>query len=80
MTPEELRAYAQVMKAEGMYKVEVRTGRDLLLSIEMSQVAIAAAHADHATRAAPSPTQPAPPAEGDEDDPFAYAATEGLPG
>ncbi len=79
MTPEELRAYAQVMKAEGIFRATIDG-----VSIEMSQAALAYAAVPtpqpaHQSADGPSPHDPKR-APDDEDDPFQYAATEGMPG
>lgn len=82
MTPEELRALALVMRELGVFKVTLADH----VSIELSQHAIVAGQeeriaASAALEEAERPvTQPAPPPVEDEDDPLAYAATEGYPG
>lgn len=81
MTPAELREYAQVMKAEGVFKFSVHTGRYELVSIEMSQAAIAAAQAERypqqpIAQAVAREVAATAPSEDDEDR-FAFMATEG---
>ena len=83
MTPAELREYARVMRDEGIFKYTLRVernGPDEVVTIEMSQAAIAAAQAERHPAAAPNtvPVQPLPPPPSEEEeDRFAYMATEG---
>lgn len=79
MTPAELREYAQVMRTEGVFKFTHISSAGGETTIELSQAAIAAAQAERHPQPTTIPTQPAAPpviAE-DEEDRFAFMATEG---
>lgn len=92
MTPAELRAYADVMREMGVFKVTfthpVFNMADAHVTIELSQSAIAAALAERTpiasspngtsrhTDRAPAPT----PDDEEQEDPYQFMATEGMPG